>query len=197
MAYLIKDLCSYLMHFKRYIAVLLFIGLALTSTLYAATKTHSVRAETGKGTDIFKVITTIFGVDDTIGDMVAVVTVNDEAAKVKLFDASGPEVVPLNASEGGGHLIEYVATFPNVTVNSGDPYKACIFTVKDFELICKSGHNSPAARPEFVDLSLNTTRGDVEQVDEGEGNSDEDNGSDGIDGTEDEDDLPQGISPTV
>jgi hypothetical protein len=38
-----------------------------------------------------------------------------------LFDESGPEVVPLNASEGGGHLIEYVATFPNVTVNSSDP----------------------------------------------------------------------------
>ena len=114
-----------------------------------------------------------------------------------MFDASGPEVVPLNASEGRGHLIEYVATFPNVTVNSGDPYKACIFTVKDLDVICKSGHNSPAARPEFVDLSLNTTREDVEQVDEGEGNSDEDDGADGTDETEDDDDLPQGMSPAV
>jgi hypothetical protein len=25
------------------------------------------------------------------------------------------------------------------------------------ELICKSGQNSPAARPEFVDISLNAT----------------------------------------
>jgi hypothetical protein len=24
-------------------------------------------------------------------------------------------------------------------------------------LICKTGHNSPAARPEFVDISLNAT----------------------------------------
>ena len=95
----------------------------------------------------------------------------------------------------GGHLIEYVATFPNVTVNSDDPYKACIFTVKDLEVICKSGHNSPAAGPEFVDLSLNTTRCEVEQVDEGdeEGNSDEDNDPDGIDGTEKENNL----SPSV
>jgi hypothetical protein len=184
------------MHPQGSIAILLLMGLVLTSTSVSGTL-KSVQAETGKGADVFKVIMTIFGVDETKGDVVAVVTAKNEAAKVKLFDASGPEVVPLNASEGGGHLIEYVATFPNVTVNSGDPYKACIFTVKDLEVICKSGHNSPAARPEFVDLSLNTTREDVEQVDEGEGNSDEDDGADGTDETEDDDDLPQGMSPAV
>jgi hypothetical protein len=184
------------MHPQGSIAILLLMGLVLASTSVSGTL-KSVQAETGKGADVFKVIMTIFGVDETKGDVVAVVTAKNEAAKVKLFDASGPEVVPLNASEGGGHLIEYVATFPNVTVNSGDPYKACIFTVKDLEVICKSGHNSPAARPEFVDLSLNTTREDVEQVDEGEGNSDEDDGADGIDETEDDDDLPQGMSPVV
>jgi hypothetical protein len=47
-------------------------------------------------------------------------------AKVKL-NASGPAVVPLNASEGEGHLIKYVATFPNVTVNSGDLVR-CAFS---------------------------------------------------------------------
>jgi hypothetical protein len=26
--------------------------------------------------------------------------------------------------------------------------------MKDLELICKTGHNSPASRPEFLDLSL-------------------------------------------
>ena len=30
--------------------------------------------------------------------------------------------------------------------------------------MCKTGDNSPASRPEFVDLSLNTTRGDVQQA---------------------------------
>ena len=52
--------------------------------------------------------------------------------------------------------MENVATFPNVTVNAGDEYKACILTTKDLELICKMGHNSPAARPEFVNISLDT-----------------------------------------
>src|SRR5919109_320468 len=137
-------------------AILLLIGVILTTI--ALITTHPIQAETGKGDDIFKVITTIFGVDESKGDVIAIVTVKGEQARVKLFDASGPAaVVPLNASEGGGHLIEYVATFPNLTVNAGDEYKVCVTTVKDLELICKSGHNSPAARPEFVDISLNAT----------------------------------------
>ena len=62
--------------------------------------------------------------------------------------------------------MENVATFPNVTVNAGDEYKACILTTKDLELICKMGHNSPAARPEFVDLSLDAAMGSEDIPDE-------------------------------
>ena len=29
--------------------------------------------------------------------------------------------------------------------------------------MCKTSYNSPASRPEFVDLSLNSTSGDVQQ----------------------------------
>jgi hypothetical protein len=36
-------------------------------------------------------------------------------------------------------------------------YRACVLTTKDLELICSTGNNSPANRPEFVDLSLNAS----------------------------------------
>ena len=154
------------MHIRSGIVYLLPIAviIVLISIAVVFITTSPVQAETGLGTDIFKVILTIFGVDESKGDVIAIVTAKDQDAKVKLFDASGPEVVPLNVSEGGGHLIEYVATFPNLTMNSGEGYKACIATVKNLELMCKTGDNSPASRPEFVDLSLNTTRGDVQQA---------------------------------
>ena len=43
---------------------------------------NTVLAETGQGEDIFKVIMTIFGVDKSKGDMVAIITVNNgEASK--------------------------------------------------------------------------------------------------------------------
>jgi hypothetical protein len=165
----------------------------LTSVITALPLNYPTQAETGKGTDVFKVIMTIFGVDESKGDVIAIVTAKNEAAKVKLFDASGPAVTALNASEGGG-LIEYVATFPNVTINSGDEYKACVATVKDLELICKMGHNSPAARPEFIDLSLNASSSSIEQetVDES------DNGDEGNTDTTDEgveEDVSPGMPP--
>ena len=132
------------------------------------TGTNPIEAETGKGTDIFKVIMTVFGVENTKGDIVAVVTVNNgEVSRVKFLETEGFKPVSTNltslvttprpASEV--KTMEYVATFPNVTVNSGDEYKACILTTKDLELTCKTGHNSPAARPEFVDLSLDAAIG--------------------------------------
>jgi hypothetical protein len=114
-------------------------------------------AETGTGTDIFKVIMSVFGVEESKGDVVALVIVNNQESKVKFFDASGSELIPMNASGGNGNILEYVATFPNVTVNSGDEYKACILTVKDLNLKCGTGHNSPANRPEFIDINLDET----------------------------------------
>jgi hypothetical protein len=161
---------SYFVYIQESIMVLLLIGIVviLSSLIVTAITVIPVQAETGQGEDIFRVIMTIFGVDESKGDVIAVVSAKDQEAKVKLFDATGPEVVPLNASEGGGHLIEYMATFPNLAINSGEEYRACIATVKDLELICKTGNNSPATRPEFVDLSLNTTSGGVQQATEAE-----------------------------
>jgi hypothetical protein len=180
---------------KSRITISSVIGAILASIFVLVIPTNSVQAETGKGKDIFKVIMTIFGVDESKGDVVAIVTAKDEQAKVKLFDASGPAVVPLNASEGGGHLIEYVATFPNLTVNSGDEYKACVATVKDLELICKSGNNSPAARPEFVDLSLNASSSASQVTIEESDVEDEATGEDEDEGEEDSNISP-GITPT-
>ena len=92
---------------------------------------------------------TIFGADKSKGDVVAIVTVNNgEASRVRFLDSD---------TAAGGGIIEYVATFPNVTVNAGGQYDACVLPVKTLEPICTSGNNSPAARPEFVDLSLNAT----------------------------------------
>jgi hypothetical protein len=39
------------------------------------------------------------------------------------------------------------------------PYEACVLPVKSLEPICTTGNNSPASRPEFVDISLNATTG--------------------------------------
>lgn len=139
---------------------------------------HPIQAETGKGEDIFRVIMTIFGVEKSKGDVVVIVTTNNgEASKVKFLDSEAPYVIPINSSTaGGGHLVEYIATFPNVTVSAGEEYKACVVTTKDLEPACRIGNNSPASRPEFVDISLNATSvAQQETIEEGLNENDEEN----------------------
>jgi hypothetical protein len=106
--------------------------------------------------DIFKVIMTVQGLDHNTGDIVTIVSVNGES-RVKLFDDSKTYIQTVKA-DGTGGIVEYVATFPNVTINSGDEYKVCVLTIKDSNLICETGTNSPALRPEFKDLYLQEER---------------------------------------
>jgi hypothetical protein len=102
--------------------------------------------------DIFKVIMTVQGLDQNTGDIVTIVSVNGES-RVKLFDDSKTYINSVNANGTGG-LIEYIATFPNMTVKSSDEYEVCALTIKDSNLICETGTNSPALRPEFKDLYI-------------------------------------------
>jgi hypothetical protein len=159
---------------------LLFLGIIL-STAATIITTYPIQAETGKGKDVFKVILTMFGADRSKGDVVAIVTVNGgEASKVKFLDtealsasssptASAPSTINPAAESD---IIEYVATFPNVTVNPGQQYQVCVLPVKSLDLICTTGSNSPAHRPEFVDLNLNNTR-ETEQAIRQQGDEDE------------------------
>jgi hypothetical protein len=141
---------------NKTVSLTILVGMFLT--LFAATfAIYPIQGETGKGTDVFKVTMTIFGVDKSKGDMVGIVTVNNgQDSKVKLLDSEAPYVIPVNTTGAGG-LIEYVATFPNVTVNAGDEYKVCVMTTREIKPICSTGTNSPSPRPEFADITLNAT----------------------------------------
>src|SRR5215216_3662857 len=100
------------MYINNKSAILLLVGAILTTALFT---TYTAQAETGKGTDVFRVIMTVLGVDKSKGDVVAIVTVNNgEASKVKFLDidtlqssltTSAPSTT--NPAVGGG-IIEYV-----------------------------------------------------------------------------------------
>jgi hypothetical protein len=158
--------------------ILLLVGVILIASL---STTQPVQAETGKGKDIFKVIMTIFAADKSKGDVVAIVTVNNgESSKVKFLDTdlASSDLTTLSPSTtnpaAGSGILEYVATFPNVTVIAGAEYSACVLTTKDLEPICSTGNNSPALRPEFVDLSLNATS-EIDQAVQQENNGEDEN----------------------
>lgn len=123
--------------------------IVIANTEVFAQSAPSTETESKKG--IFKVIMTVQGLDHNSGDIVTIVSVNGES-RVKLFDDSKTYIHSVNATDGTGGIIEYVATFPNMTVNVGDEYKVCALTIDDSNLMCQTGNDSPASRPEFVDL---------------------------------------------
>jgi hypothetical protein len=156
----------------------LILGLFVSIVNISMAK-NPIQAQVGTEPEIFRVIMTIFGVDKSKGDVIAIITVNNgEASRVKLFESdtfpslssnlSSMAPVPTTATKSNSGIVEYVATFPNVTVDSGQEYQACVITTQNLDLICKTGFNSPAARPEFVDLSLDTENTAREAVEEEE-----------------------------
>jgi hypothetical protein len=105
-----------------------------------------VSAESGVGKDVFKVVVSLFGITNSTKDIMTLVNVKDQT-KVKVFNAENPE------SEGQDK-VSYTITFPNLSVDDGEPYTVCTVSVEDFELNCKEGNNSPLNRPEFVDINV-------------------------------------------
>jgi hypothetical protein len=141
---------------QRFTLAFLLLGFIATTTVLNTISSTLAQTTTAKEPserkDIFKVLMTVQGLDRNSGDIVTIVSVNG-GSRVKLFDDTNTYVGSINA-DGTGGIIEYAATFPNMTVNVGDEYKVCALALKDSNLICQTGNNSPALRPEVIDLYL-------------------------------------------
>lgn len=135
-----------------------------TIVLVNANLLAKATAETGVGKDVFKVIVTLFDITNSTKDITTIVNVKDQT-KVKVFNAENPE------SEVEDK-VSYTMTFPNLTVDDGDPYSVCTVSVEDFELNCIEGNNSPLNRPEFVDIDV--AGGGSSEGDQEEGSNEED-----------------------
>lgn len=65
------------------IVAVVFLIIALSYSI----SPNPVYSETGEGTDVFRVIMTVFGVENTKGDVIAIVSVNNgEASRVKFLE---------------------------------------------------------------------------------------------------------------
>jgi hypothetical protein len=131
----------------NYVKKSIFIGFLITAILVTNVSLYNkVRAETGEGKDVFKVIVTLFGISNSTKDVLTLVNVEDQT-KIKLFNAEDPE-------NQGQDKVSYTLTFPGIEVHDGDPYTVCTMTVDNFKLNCDKGNNSPLNRPEFVDINV-------------------------------------------
>jgi hypothetical protein len=132
------------------ITVSLIIGSGIANAIQSAAAQKASSA--AKMKDTFKVIVTLFGVEETAGDIVSFVNVND-ITKVKAFNAA--ELIPTRGNNG---TLDLLFSFANTTINTGAEFRACTMILKDLRMSCEKGQNSPALRPEFVDMYLNSAK---------------------------------------
>ena len=155
------------MESKHFIKTMIVTSFIFTIVLVNPNLLVKATAETGVGKDVFKVIVTLFDITNSTKDITTIVNVKDQT-KVKVFNAENPE------SEVEDK-VSYTMTFPNLTVEDGDPYSVCTVSVEDFELHCIEGNNSPLNRPEFVDIDVAGGGGSV--AGGGSGEEDQEEGS--------------------
>jgi hypothetical protein len=125
---------------------MIIAGLIIALVFTNVSLLTKVKAESGIGKDVFKVVVSLFGITNSTKDIVTMVNVKDQT-KVKVFNAENPETE-------GQDKVSYVITFPNLRVDDGESYTVCTVSVQDFKLKCHEGKNSPLNRPEFVDIDL-------------------------------------------
>jgi hypothetical protein len=159
------------MESNHFIKTMIVTSFIFTIVLVNANLLAKATAETGVGKDVFKVIVTLFDITNSTKDITTIVNVKDQT-KVKVFNAENPE------SEVEDK-VSYTMTFPNLTVDDGEPYSVCTVSVEDFELNCIEGNNSPLNRPEFVDIDVAGGGGSVaggggSEGDQEEGSDEED-----------------------
>ena len=147
----------------NYVTKSIIIGLLVTAILVTNVSLLSrVRAESGVGKNVFKVIVTLFGITNSTKDVLTLVNVEDQT-KIKLFNAEDPE-------NQGQDKVSYTMTFPGIEVQDNNPYTVCTMTVKNFKLECDKGNNSPLNRPEFVDINVGSGSTSKEKNEDEENN---------------------------
>ena len=132
---------------KKRLSVLALVAALVLLTLDS---TNPIQAQETKVNDELAVVVTLYGVNNTTGNVVTFVSTNNNNTKGAILNAT--ELDLKDGSNDG--VVDVVLSFPNVTITTGEQFRACNMVLKDLSLVCETGHNSPSPRAEYVDLVL-------------------------------------------
>jgi hypothetical protein len=106
--------------------------------------------EMGAKNEVFAVVVTLYGVDNTTGNVVTFVNTNNNVTRGAVLNAT--EIDLKDGSNDG--ILDVVLAFQNATITTGEEFRACNMVLKDLSLVCDTGYNSPSPRAEYSALSL-------------------------------------------
>jgi len=130
---------------KFWMTILLSFGIFALTTAITTTTNDNINVDAQTRENSFDVILTLFGVNKNTGDVITFSS-SENITHFKIFDPYDELTY--------GDTSEVSFNFNGTEVNAGDTFTTCILTIKDISVICKNGENSPAKRPEIVDINL-------------------------------------------
>jgi hypothetical protein len=184
---------------KFVMTILLSFALIALTTAIMTTTNDNINVDAQTKENSFDVILTLFGVNKNTGDVITFSS-SENITHFKIFDPYEELAY--------GDTSEVLFNFNGTEVNAGDTFTTCILTIKDISVICKNGENSPAKRPEIVDINLvsdEATKIEVQNImskvgsekdeDEDQGNKDED--EDSTDNQDEDEDDTEDKNPVI
>jgi aldose sugar dehydrogenase len=125
-----------------------FVSVMIPKPNGTANSVHAQRAQIVDESP-FTVAFSTAGVDNDTGDILNWVSANN-VTNVSLYNASDVDFKD-NRQDG---FVETVVSLPNGTIHIGDEYKACTTVLKDNNLVCNTGFDSPPDRLEYSSVIL-------------------------------------------
>lgn len=98
----------------------------------------------------FKVLITLFGVDNSTGYVMSIVSANN-LTKFRLFNATENDLEDLESRDG---MTQISISFQNVTINNGNPFKVCNVLVKEMEMECIKSYKTPRLKQESTGFTV-------------------------------------------
>ena len=184
---------------RFWMTILLSFAIFALTTAITTTTNDNINVDAQTRENSFDVILTLFGVNKNTGDVITFSS-SENITHFKIFDPYEELAY--------GDTSEVLFNFNGTEVNAGDTFTTCILTIKDISVICKNGENSPAKRPEIVDINLvsdKATKIEVQNImskvgsekdeDEDQGNNDEE--EDSTDNQDEDEDEKEGKNPII
>lgn len=137
---------------KQYKEIFVIACLLVTLIFATASTPNIVKPINAQPLDFTKnlaVYMTIFGLNDTTGQILAFVKTHD---MIKSALVNGSQLFATNNKTPGIAEVNFV--LQNLTLKAGEQYTGCVVVLKDTKMICVADFKAPYPRPQILDISI-------------------------------------------
>jgi hypothetical protein len=98
----------------------------------------------------FKVLITLFGVDNSTGYVLSIVSANN-LTKFRLYNATEIDLQDVESRDG---ITQISISFQNMTSNNGNQFRVCNVLIEELEMECIKSYKTPNLKQESAGFTV-------------------------------------------